>query len=164
MGRTRRAVDRPPVVAQRKSIHGRHSGAIGTRVKAACESIDRLLRLRTAAKWIFRSLGLLVVVLVVAGILYQQIGRRRDLRGLARIGQSIDIGGRSLNLYCTGSGKPTVILESGSTIPDWRGYRFSPKSQSSHKHAGMTVPAMAGAIQAHSRGPPPPLPRTFMLF
>lgn len=62
-----------------------------------------------------------------SGTLYEQIGRRRDLGGIARIGQPINIGGRSLNLYCTGSGKPAVILESGANNPGLAWLLVQPK-------------------------------------
>jgi hypothetical protein len=36
-------------------------------------------------------------------------------------GELIDIGGRKLHLYCTGKGRPTVVLEAGagSFSTDW---------------------------------------------
>ena len=67
-------------------------------------------------------LGLLVV-----GTIYEQIGRRHDLLGIARIGEAIDVGGRSLNLYCAGSGKPTVIFESGANNPGLAWLKVQPK-------------------------------------
>src|ERR1700694_1872382 len=54
-----------------------------------------------------------VAILVVAGIVYERIGRRHDRHRFAQVGTSYDIGGRSLNIYCSGSGSPTVILEGG---------------------------------------------------
>jgi pimeloyl-ACP methyl ester carboxylesterase len=35
------------------------------------------------------------------------------------VGQAVDIGGRTLNLYCTGQGTPTVILEPGGNSPGY---------------------------------------------
>jgi pimeloyl-ACP methyl ester carboxylesterase len=78
-------------------------------------------------KWALRSLGLLLVGLIVAGTIYEQIGRRRDLRGITRIGKPIVIGGRSLNLYCAGSGKPTVVFESGANNPGLAWLKVQPK-------------------------------------
>jgi pimeloyl-ACP methyl ester carboxylesterase len=75
----------------------------------------------------FWSLALGVGSLAVLGIVYEQMGRRGDLRGIGRIGQAIDIGGRSLNLYCTGSGNPTVILESGTNNPGLAWLLVQPK-------------------------------------
>jgi len=51
-------------------------------------------------------------LVVMAGIVYEQIGEHRDRRRYSQIGRSVDIGGRALNLYCSGEGSPTVILES----------------------------------------------------
>jgi len=59
---------------------------------------------------IYVSTALLVAV--IAGHLYELAGERRDKQRLPQIGRSIDIGGRSLNIYCSGTGQPAVILES----------------------------------------------------
>lgn len=56
---------------------------------------------------------LLAALLVICGIIYEKIGERRDRTRYARIGQPVDIGGRSLNLFCSGAGSPVVILDSG---------------------------------------------------
>jgi pimeloyl-ACP methyl ester carboxylesterase len=59
-------------------------------------------------------LGLLV------GFTYEQVGRARDASQLPpRVGQAVDIGGRTLNLYCSGQGSPTVILETGGNSPGY---------------------------------------------
>lgn len=64
----------------------------------------------------------LFILVLLSGILYEQLGRRRDRARLPQIGTSYDIGGRSLNLFCSGSGTPTVILESASGL----GLEFQP--------------------------------------
>ncbi len=58
--------------------------------------------------------GTAVSVLLLAGVIYEQIGRARDPKRLPpRIGQAVDIGGRTINLFCSGAGSPTVVFESG---------------------------------------------------
>jgi len=57
------------------------------------------------------AVGLLLALLV--GFTYEQIGRWQDSQHPFRIGRAVDIGGRSLNIDCAGSGSPAVILESG---------------------------------------------------
>lgn len=52
-----------------------------------------------------------VVGLVAAGMVYEEIGERKDRERYPQIGSSVDIGGRSLNLYCSGEGSPTVVFE-----------------------------------------------------
>jgi len=54
------------------------------------------------------------LALILAGILYEKISEHRDRTQYARIGEPVDIGGRTLNLYCSGQGSPTVVFESGS--------------------------------------------------
>jgi pimeloyl-ACP methyl ester carboxylesterase len=62
----------------------------------------------------------LLVLALLAGFTYEQIGRARDVSQLPpRVGQAVDIGGRTLNLYCSGQGTPTVILETGGNSPGY---------------------------------------------
>lgn len=74
-------------------------------------------------KWVRRILYLLVTLLVLAllaGFTYEQVGRAKDARQLPpRVGKAVDIGGRTLNLYCSGQGTPTVILETGGNSPGY---------------------------------------------
>jgi pimeloyl-ACP methyl ester carboxylesterase len=60
-----------------------------------------------------------VTLLVIAGVLYEQIGAWRDAALVPQIGRSVDIGGRSLNLYCSGEGSPTVVFDSGRGLPGY---------------------------------------------
>ena len=46
--------------------------------------------------------ALLLVALVLLGIVYEQICERRDRKRYPQIGRSVDIGGRKLNIYCSG--------------------------------------------------------------
>jgi pimeloyl-ACP methyl ester carboxylesterase len=55
---------------------------------------------------------LLIAVILVVGIVYEKIGERRDRSRYPQIGRSVDIGRRTLNLFCSGEGTPTVIFES----------------------------------------------------
>ena len=62
------------------------------------------------------------VLLVVTGFVYERIGEWRDHKRFLPVGRSVDVGGRTLNISCSGEGTPTVVLESnlGSS-----GYRRS---------------------------------------
>lgn len=74
-------------------------------------------------KWVRRVLCVfltLMVLALLAGFTFEQVGRARDAGQLpTRIGQAVDIGGRTLNLYCSGEGTPTVILETGGNSPGY---------------------------------------------
>lgn len=74
-------------------------------------------------KWVGRISYLFLTLLVLAlltGFTYEQVGRARDASQLPpRVGQAVDIGGRTLNLYCSGQGTPTVILETGGNSPGY---------------------------------------------
>jgi len=62
----------------------------------------------------------LLALALLAGFTYEQVGRAKDANELPpRIGQAVDIGGRVLNLYCSGHGTPTVIFETGGNSPGY---------------------------------------------
>src|SRR5208337_249124 len=70
----------------------------------------------SSTHWMRRALrGLALAFLLAAalGFTYEQISRWQDSQHRFRIGRAVDIGGRSLNIDCAGSGSPAVILESG---------------------------------------------------
>lgn len=61
-----------------------------------------------------------MLLILLAGFAYEQIGRSHDIDHLPqRIGQAVDIGGRTLNLYCSGEGSPTVVFETGGNSPGY---------------------------------------------
>lgn len=59
------------------------------------------------------GLLILVLVLAVAGFLYENIAESRDRRFNPMAGQLFDVGGYQMHIDCTGEGSPTVILDSG---------------------------------------------------
>jgi pimeloyl-ACP methyl ester carboxylesterase len=58
---------------------------------------------------------------LICGFGYEQFGQWRDHHRSPQIGRSFDIGGRKLNIYCSGEGSPAVIFDSGQSMPgvDW---------------------------------------------
>lgn len=60
-----------------------------------------------------------IVIAATAGFIYEEVGERNDRKRLPQIGQSVDIGGRTLNLSCSGQGAPTVIFDSGAGSPGY---------------------------------------------
>jgi pimeloyl-ACP methyl ester carboxylesterase len=66
--------------------------------------------------WVRRiAIGLLalILLLVLAGAVYEFFARRGAASQYPAPGVLVDIGGRSIHLDCRGSGAPTVVLESG---------------------------------------------------
>ncbi len=55
-----------------------------------------------------------VLALAALGGAWQTVAAAVDRASTAMPGQLIDVGGHRLYLYCTGSGSPTVVLESGA--------------------------------------------------
>ena len=70
-----------------------------------------------------RLVAVLVALVLVGAAAYEHIGAWRDRRVLTQIGRSVDIGGRTLNIHCTGEGSPTVVFASARTAP---GYVWTP--------------------------------------
>jgi hypothetical protein len=63
-----------------------------------------------------RLIAAFIAVLFLAaasGFVWEQTARHEDRRHRFRIGRAVNIGDRTLNIDCEGSGKPAVILESG---------------------------------------------------
>jgi pimeloyl-ACP methyl ester carboxylesterase len=75
----------------------------------------------------FKIVGVALVIAAVTGIVYEQIGRRRDRSALPQIGRSVDIGGYALNIYCSGEGSPVVIFDSGNGDPGLAWFRVQPE-------------------------------------
>ena len=67
--------------------------------------------------------AVLLALIVCCGFAYERVGAWRDARVLTQIGRSVDIGGRSLNIFCLGHGSPTAVFESGRDAP---GYIWTP--------------------------------------
>ena len=61
-----------------------------------------------------KGLALVILLVMVVGLIYEQVGRWQDRTNPPRVGLPVDIGGRSLNLNCSGNGSPAVILEAGA--------------------------------------------------
>ena len=62
-------------------------------------------------------LGGLAVAIIAAAV--EQVAQWRDRRRSPQIGHSVDIGGRSLNMYCSGAGSPAVVFDSGGGMPGY---------------------------------------------
>ena len=95
-----------------------------------------------------------VLLLLLTGFIYEQIGRAREASRLPpRIGKSVDVGGHTLNLYCSGEGSPTVVLEAGGNEP---GYAWSSEQTKLAKVTRACWYDRAGVGWSD----PPPSPRT----
>lgn len=71
---------------------------------------------RTWRRRLLSILGIstgLIVIALVAGAVFQTMSERNDLAHFPPPGEMIDVGGRRLHLYCSGSGSPTVALMAG---------------------------------------------------
>lgn len=67
--------------------------------------------------FVLKSLGAALLVAALAGAIYERVGERRDRERLPQIGHLVDIGGRALNIYCSGEGTPTVVFDAGYGDP-----------------------------------------------
>ncbi len=70
-------------------------------------------RFRRWTKRILLGLLALLVLLLVAGSIYEALGRKNAAANYPAPGKLVDVGGRKMHIDCRGTGSPTVILESG---------------------------------------------------
>ena len=61
----------------------------------------------------------MLAVAAIVGVVSEQVGERSDRKRLPQIGRSVDIGGRSLNIFCSGDGSPTVVFDAGANQPGY---------------------------------------------
>jgi pimeloyl-ACP methyl ester carboxylesterase len=64
-------------------------------------------------KRILIGLAGLLIIGAAAGAIFESVATRRDLAATPPPGQLVDVGGHRLHVWCTGSGTPQVILETG---------------------------------------------------
>jgi len=68
-------------------------------------------------RWTVKAILWLVVallILAVAGAIYQTIATERAERAYPPPGEMVDVGGYSLHINCVGQGSPTVVVDGGS--------------------------------------------------
>jgi hypothetical protein len=101
-----------------------------------------------------KQVALAIVALLVAGAIYERIGEWRDRKRYPQIGRSVDIGGRALNLLCSGQGSPVVVFEgAGHTA----GYAWTTMQAEAAKFTRACWYDRAG----YGWSDPGPSPRTF---
>jgi len=76
---------------------------------------------------IILGLGILLVAAALAGAAYEQVGRGRDRTRFPQVGRSFQIGERTLNLYCSGAGEPTVVFDSSAHTAGYRWVALQPQ-------------------------------------
>src|SRR5215210_4844302 len=89
-----------------------HKTSLGISLSVMSSSTARRLMRRIG----MALLGLIVVLLALAGATYQAIATERAERAYPPPGEMVDVGGYSLHIRCVGQGSPTVILDAGSGL------------------------------------------------
>ena len=64
-------------------------------------------------------IAILILIALVTGFSYEQLERSHDRERFPQIGRSVDIGGLTLNIFCSGAGAPAVIFESSAPRPGY---------------------------------------------
>jgi hypothetical protein len=111
-----------------------------------------------------KTLTVLIALALVAGIIYEQIGRKCDRVRFRQIGRSVDIGGRGLNIFCSGAGAPPVIFESGGPSPGLEWEPFQTEVSKFTQACWYDEPARVGAIWDPSLEPAWRLAKIFMSY
>jgi pimeloyl-ACP methyl ester carboxylesterase len=66
-----------------------------------------------------RPFGVALLIALVAGFVYERAGEWQDHRRFPRVGRPVNIGGRTLNIFCSGEGSPAVVFDSGGNQPGY---------------------------------------------
>ena len=69
-------------------------------------------RMRGCLNWL-GWIAVLIIGLILLGYIYEPWAEARDAKAYPPPGQLVDVGGYRLHINCTGSGSPTVVIESG---------------------------------------------------
>src|SRR5688572_7513008 len=67
------------------------------------------------------------VLLIVAGLLYENVAGWIAWRRHPAPGRLVDVGGHRLHLRCEGTGEPTVVLEAGAANGSLSWYKVVPE-------------------------------------
>jgi pimeloyl-ACP methyl ester carboxylesterase len=81
----------------------------------------RAIRIVDFLKRAFVRVLIFVVVLAIAGVIYQTAATESDQRNYPPPGVLVNVGGYKMHIYCMGEGSPTVILDSANmgTVSNW---------------------------------------------
>jgi pimeloyl-ACP methyl ester carboxylesterase len=66
-----------------------------------------------------RPFAVAFLIALLAGFAYERIGEWQDHVRHPRVGRPVNIGGRTLNIYCSGEGSPAVVFDSGGNQPGY---------------------------------------------
>ena len=69
----------------------------------------------------FVRVSIFVIVLAIAGVIYQTAATESDQRKYPPPGVLVNVGGYKMHIYCMGEGSPTVILDAANmgTVSNW---------------------------------------------
>ena len=96
-------------------LHLLDEGAYGRAGQKYLDVLRTPVELSLGERWKVFAKKAAIVTLVAAsvGAVYERIGEWRDRDRFPIVGRRVDIGGRSLNILCSGEGGPAVVFESG---------------------------------------------------
>jgi hypothetical protein len=92
----------------------------------------------------------------VAGVTFEQVGRGRDRIRYPQVGQSFRLGERTVNMYCSGDGTPTVVFDSSAHTAGYRWVALQPQAAAFSRACWYDRAGYDGAMQAplHVRSAP----------
>ena len=85
----------------------KHNLSKVTRMRRVSQLIKRWM------KRLIKVTGSLLVILLLAGFIYQLVSTKMDDQKYSPPGKLVDIGGYKLHIHCTGKGSPTVVIDAG---------------------------------------------------
>ena len=94
-----------------------------------------------------KRVALFIIALIFAGLVYEQRGEWRHRKRYPQIGHSVDIGRRTLNIYCSSEGDRRCFLRVAPIPLATVGLQFNQKLRNLFGPVGMIARAMAEAIR-----------------
>ncbi|MEI6499000.1 MAG: alpha/beta hydrolase [bacterium] len=78
---------------------------------------------------VLKSIGLILVSLIIVGFIYEQISEYIDAKTLKAPGQMIQVGDHKIHIYCTGeniNGNPTIVMIPGAGSSYFTFFKIQP--------------------------------------
>lgn len=79
--------------------------------KFGASSVEMVMPLIRKRRATLKRLALVLALIGVSGVTFEEIGRNRDRQRYDQIGESVNVGGRTMNISCLGQGRTSVVFD-----------------------------------------------------
>lgn len=79
--------------------------------KFGASSVEMVMPLIRKRRATLKRLALVLALIGVSGVTFEEIERNRDRQRYDQIGESVNVGGRTMNISCLGQGRTSVVFD-----------------------------------------------------